>query len=258
MDVELRLTVPDMVIIDTSVSLYLGRPHAIFGGQRYTSQEPANMAGDELKDPTPVKSQLVEDAADVSPWQLDLTVYPEGVRGHPLFHPTRSTFLILHLRLAYVIGRMQLQCFGHKARKHEKDVVECEAMFESWAQALPPHFKIKGTDHSLDHQPGYEWLRHQRKNLHSKYYIARISLHRPYLLAADAEGEGIEGGPNLYESSQDACMLSAVADLNLRTQADEADPLDRFKWITVSSRNHESCAEICPLTTRSRVASIQL
>jgi hypothetical protein len=223
----------DMVIIDTSVSLYLGRPHAIFGGQRYTSQEPANIAGNELFDPPPVNEQLVEDAADLSPWQLDFSVYPDKVRGHPLSKPTRSTFLILHLRLAYIIGRMQLRCFGLKARKHEKDVVECEAMFEEWAQALSRHFKMQGTDHSLDTLPGYGWLKHQRKNLHSKYYIARISLHRPYLLATVEDPDEVQDGAK-YESSKDACMLSAMADLNLRTQTEEADPLDRFKWVTVS------------------------
>ena len=242
-----------MVIIDTSVSLYLGRPHAIFGGQRYTSQEPANIAGIELIDPPPVNEQLVEDAADKSPWQLNLSVYPDRVRGHPLSKPTRSTFLILHLRLAYIIGRMQLRCFGLKARKHEKDVVECEAMFEDWAQALPPHFKMQGTDHSLDDQPGYGWLKHQRRNIHSKYYIARISLHRPYLLAAVSDPEEAQDGANLYESSKDACMLSAMADLNLRTQTDESDPLDRFKWVTVST----PFSSWALLTSRWQAVSIQ-
>jgi hypothetical protein len=128
---------------------------------------------------------------------------------------------------------MQLRCFGLKARKHEKDVVECEAMFEEWAQALPLHFKMQGTDHSLDTLPGYGWLKHQRKNLHSKYYIARISLHRPYLLATVEDPDEVQDGAK-YESSKDACMLSAMADLNLRTQTEEADPLDRFKWVTVS------------------------
>lgn len=231
-----------MVIIDTSISLYLGRPHAVFGGQQYTSQEPANIAGDDMLNPPPVSQQLVDDAADRSPWELDLdSAYLDGVRGRPLHTPTRSTFLILHLRLAYVIGRMQLQCFGVKPRKHDKDVVECEAMFESWANALPPHFRFNDTDRSLDDKPGYEWLKHQRKNLHSKYYIARISLHRPYLLAADSGGSQSSdrsGSPetsvNRYKMSQDACIVSAVADLNLRTQTEEPDPLDRFKGMTVS------------------------
>lgn len=147
-----------MVIIDTSVSLYLGRPHAVFGGQQYTSQEPANIDSDQLHNTPPVNPDLVEAATEKNPWQLDFSVYPNHVRGQPLDHPTRSTFLILHLRLAYVIGQMQIRCFGLKQRKHEKDVVECESMFEAWAQSLPPHFRMQDTDRSLDDLPAYHWI----------------------------------------------------------------------------------------------------
>ena len=228
-----------MIIIDTSLSLYLGRPHAVFGGQQYTSQEPANIDSDQLHNTPPVNLDVyVEAAGDTQPWQLDLSIYPNNVRGHSLDQPTRSTFLILHLRLAYVIGQMQRRCFGIKQRKHEKDVVECEEMFKAWARSLPRHFRMEDTDLSLDDKPEYHWLKRQRKNLHSKYYIARISLHRPYLLATGqkttAEGTSDSTETDLYAMSRDACYVSALSDLNLRTQTDEIDPLDRFKWMTVS------------------------
>lgn len=139
----------------------------------------------------------------------------------PLSTPTKSTFLILHYRLAQIIGRILTTCFGLSPRKHS-DVMGCEHRMVDWMKNLPPVFNLDDPDLSWDEH--YTWLRLQRQTLISKFHQARIALHRPYLL---------HGG---YTDSRIACVVSAGAELRnrLRLLEEDAEALDRFKWMTVS------------------------
>ncbi|WVW85748.1 hypothetical protein I302_107786 [Kwoniella bestiolae CBS 10118] len=193
--------------VDRSIALFLGRPVCIQDGE-FTTREPANMHDDELEMPA---------------------TFPRGLNI-----PTKSTFLILHYRLNKIIGKVQLTCFNLNPRRYA-DIQECEEMFQSFKNSLPPHFRLDrhGTDFSLDDQRGYSWLPIQRQTLNAKFHLARISLHRPYLLRSLGKGKGKKLNP--YIRSRDALLNSATADLRLRFTFNELDPLDRFKWMTVAS-----------------------
>jgi hypothetical protein len=145
--------------------------------------------------------------------------------SRPLDQPTKSTFLILHYRLAKIIGILQARCHGLQERRLA-DVYKCEELFKAYAADLPRHFRLdEQVDTSLDHLAGFEWIRYQRLSLHSKYHLARVALHRPFV--------ALFGVPET-DASRKACILSSLADLKLRTTTQLSDPLDRFKWLTVS------------------------
>ncbi|WOO82499.1 putative transcriptional regulatory protein [Vanrija pseudolonga] len=192
-----------LYILDRSISLFLGRPLAIQDGG-FTIRLPANIDDDELP------------------------LVPR--HNWPLTKITKSTFLILHYRLAQIIGRIQTNCFGLGRREHT-EVMACERLMLDWSANLPPVFRLDAPDKSMDE--AHPWLGFQRQSLSSKYYQARISLHRPYLLTQlndpDMSSE--------LRTSLDACVFSALAELSLRLSMREvdADPFDRFKWMTVAS-----------------------
>jgi len=221
-----------------SVSLFLGRPLAI-SDVEFTSLEPANIIDEQLQQPFS-REQLSMVSALPDPRRRN----PFYLRAWEMSFPTRSTFLILHFRLATIIGYIQISCFGLPKRTYDS-VEECEGMFQRYRDNLPHHFRldISEQDRSLDDVVGYEWLVRQRQTLISKFHLARISLHRPYLLRSFKQG-----GPD-YTKSREACISSAVADIHLRTTLTCSDPLDRFKWMTVSGFFHvknESVALIRP------------
>ncbi|WWC71673.1 uncharacterized protein I206_105631 [Kwoniella pini CBS 10737] len=197
--------------VDRSISLFLGRPVCIQDNE-FTTLEPSNMHDEELEEPS-----------EIFPRSLNI--------------PTKTTFLILHCRLAKIIGTVQLTCFNLTARKYS-DIQMCEELFSNFKNDLPPHFKLdrEGTDFSLDNQKAYNWLPIQRQTLNAKFHLARISLHRPYLLrslsVAKTSNPRVD---NPYVSSRNALLQSAMADLQLRFLFNELDPLDRFKWMTVAS-----------------------
>jgi hypothetical protein len=190
-----------------SVSLFLGRPLAI-QDCHFTTHEPANVTDHDL---------------------TSLSNLPR-----PFDRPIKSTFLILHFRLARIIGQIQCRCFGLHPREYN-DVLDCENMLDLYSKMLPPHFRLEAADTSLDGHEGYRWLRPQRQTLISKFHLARISLHRPYLLRSF----GKRSDPQ-FMPSREACLLSSIADINIRTTLTDTDPLDRFKWMTVSPQSTES------------------
>ncbi|WWC63185.1 uncharacterized protein I303_105785 [Kwoniella dejecticola CBS 10117] len=196
--------------VDRSISLFLGRPVCIQDNE-FTTAEPSNMHDEEL-----------EEASTIFPRALNI--------------PTKTTFLILHYRLARIIGTVQLTCFNLTPRKYA-DIQMCEELFMKFKEDLPPHFKLdrEGTEVSLDSQQGYSWLPIQRQTLNSKFHLARISLHRPYLLRSLSLRATKAQSVNPYVISRDALLQSAMADLQLRFLFNELDPLDRFKWMTVAS-----------------------
>ncbi len=184
-----------------SISYFLGRPLAIHD-DKFSVVPPANIPDSELP------------------------VLPRP--NWPLTTPTKSTFLILHYRLAQIIGRILTTCFGLSPRKHA-DVMACEHLMVDWIRNLPPVFNLDDPDLRWDEQ--YTWLRLQRQTLISKFHQARIALHRPYLLH------------NGYTESRIACVVSAGAELRNRLHLLEEDveALDRFKWMTVASGFAPAC-----------------
>lgn len=148
--------------------------------------------------------------------------------SHPITVTTKSTFLILHFRLAQIIGIILTQCFGLTPRRHDA-VMHCEYLLLEWEGALPPAFRFQNPDTSAD--ATHPWLRQQRQTLVSKFHQARISLHRPYLLHAG------------FPQSRMACVLSAGAELRHRLSLlkDDKDPFDRFKWMVVASGFAPAC-----------------
>ncbi|KAK4684682.1 hypothetical protein P7C73_g5486, partial [Tremellales sp. Uapishka_1] len=189
-----------LYIIDRSISLSLGRPLAI-QEEQCTVRQPGNYHDAELSN--------------------------VAIINRPLSSPTKSTFLILHFKLAQVIGHIQLTCFGLMPRQYA-DVLEAERRLQEWKMSLPPHFRLDNPDTSLD-GGDCSWLRPQRHTLSSKFHLCRISLHRPYLLRS----YGRHGAD--YKVSAEACLTSSIADITLRLSSNETDPLDRFKWMTVAS-----------------------
>lgn len=180
-----------------SISYFLGRP-LIIQDSSFTTQQPANMHDSELE------------------------LLPR--RDWPLSTTTRSTFLILHYKLAQIIGQILASCFGLRPRIHA-DVMRCEGLMVKWQESLPPMFRLEDPDTSQDDaQP---WIRLQRRTLISKFHQARISLHRPYLLPS---------GRADYAESRMCCVTSAGVELRHRLSLLETDqdPFDRFKWLTVS------------------------
>ncbi|BEI97536.1 hypothetical protein CcaverHIS631_0211250 [Cutaneotrichosporon cavernicola] len=190
-----------MYCLDRSISYFLGRPLAIHD-DKFSVVPPANIPDSELP------------------------VLPRP--NWPLTTPTKSTFLILHYRLAQIIGRILTTCFGLSPRKHA-DVMACEHLMVEWIRNLPPVFNLYDPDLRWDEQ--YSWLRLQRQTLISKFHQARIALHRPYLLH------------NGYTESRIACVVSAGAELRNRLHLLEEDveALDRFKWMTVASGFAPAC-----------------
>lgn len=148
--------------------------------------------------------------------------------SHPITVTTKSTFLILHFRLAQIIGIILTQCFGLTPRRHDA-VMHCEYLLLEWEGALPAAFRFQSPDTAQD--AARPWLRQQRQTLVSKFHQARISLHRPYLLHAG------------FPASRMACVLSAGAELRHRLGLlkEDADPFDRFKWMVVASGFAPAC-----------------
>ena len=197
----------------SSVSLFLGRPVAIVDGT-YATHEPSNISDLDLlslpeRQPSPTDGIAINVLSN---------------RTLPMDRPTKSTFLILHFRLAKVISEVQKKCFGLQDRKLQ-DVFKCERLFQEFRRSLPKQWRLDDkVDKSLDNVPGYEYLRFQRLSLISKFHLARVTLHRPYVTMADPKASEL----------RKACLQSSLADLTLRTTLEWSDPLDRFKWLTVS------------------------
>ncbi|ORX38629.1 fungal-specific transcription factor domain-domain-containing protein [Kockovaella imperatae] len=197
-----------MYTLDRSLALYVGRPFAVVS--EYTTRPPVNAT-----------DQSIASAS-----------HQDNIIIATLDNPTKSTFLILHYQLAKIIGEAQEKCFGISGKRRYKDVLDCEELFDAFKRSLPPHFRLDGdeADHSLDLSDEYKWLVPQRLSLISKYHLARISLHRPYLLRSFRHR-----GDTMFAKSREACIESSVAEIQLRTALEGSDPLDRFKWMTVAS-----------------------
>jgi hypothetical protein len=82
---------------------------------------------------------------------------------------------------------------------------------KKWATELPPHFRLYDPDTTLDRVKPY--LVPQRLSLQSRYHLARISLHRPFLMRAI-----VVNGETSLQVSRQVAISSALDDLALRLQ----------------------------------------
>jgi hypothetical protein len=151
-----------------SVSIFLGRPVAMLD-DTFNTAEPSNITDSEL---VAVPPNCALDRRS----SIGSCANPFSQIYRPLDQPTKSTFLILHFRLAKIIGIVQSRCHGLQERRLA-DVYKCEELFKQFEACLPRHFRLdeEQVDTSLDHLPGFEWIRFQRLSLHSKYHLARVA-----------------------------------------------------------------------------------
>ncbi|KAH7305255.1 fungal-specific transcription factor domain-containing protein [Stachybotrys elegans] len=150
------------------------------------------------------------------------------VRERPLSDPTPSIYYLYQQRLAAILGDIHDECFGISPASsttwtsyatYEK-VLDLDRVLLGWLDSLPPYFRLKDPDMSLDNERPY--LYWQRMYLHTAYHFARVTLHRSYVL--------LESATDRFQYSRDACASSACADLKLKLSLRVgAAPADRLK-----------------------------
>ncbi|POS79204.1 fungal specific transcription factor domain-containing protein [Diaporthe helianthi] len=185
----------NLYMLDKTIALALGRPFAIVDQQCLVKQA-SNVWLDDLND---------DEAAAV----------PEA----PMSEPTASVFSRLAHELAVVVGEIQERCFGLFTVSYET-VLTLDKEIETWRSRLPTYFELQNPDTSKDERlPFLPW---QRLHLHSMYHFARVTLHRPFLLRQSIT--------NRYKHSQDVCIASACADLDMGLKLFRQPLNDRLKW----------------------------
>ena len=137
----------------------------------------------------------------------------------PLSEPTLSVYNFLAHDLAVIVGKIQEGCFGLFTISYDK-VLALDQDILSWEAELPPYFRLQNFDTSKDEL--YPFLFWNRLHLHSMYHFTRVTLHRPYLLRQSIT--------NRFKHSQDACIDSACADLDMRLKYFGQSLSDRLKW----------------------------
>lgn len=181
--------------LDKTIALALGRPFAIVDQQCLVRQA-SNVDLDDLSESE-----------------------AEHVPEQPLSSPTQGLANRLAHELAVIVGRIQERCFGLFAVSYDT-VLALDSEIVAWETRLPANFKLHDPDTSLDAQ--LPWLPWNRLDLHSMYHFARVTLHRPFLLRQSIT--------NRYRVSNDACISSACADLDMRLKYFGQSLSDRMKW----------------------------
>jgi hypothetical protein len=141
----------------------------------------------------------------------------------PADEPTRTIYYTYQQQLSTILGDIHDDCFGiapmtASYNTYEK-VLALDRVLLSWADALPPYFRLDHPDKSMDADRPY--LYWQRMYLHSSYHFARITLHRTYVV--------LESITDRFQYSRDACIASACADLRLKLNFRPATMADRLK-----------------------------
>ncbi|EKD03909.1 hypothetical protein A1Q2_01922 [Trichosporon asahii var. asahii CBS 8904] len=124
----------------------------------------------------------------------------------PLSEPTTATFLILRRQLSAIIGRIVHHFQKLNEPAQYADVQRLQEELDQFTQSLPPHFRMKDADKSLDKQ--HFWLPVHRFTLLTEVLVTTIILHRPWLLRRLSS--------NRYSSSRVACFESAKLDFEIR------------------------------------------
>jgi hypothetical protein len=184
-----------LYVLDKTIALAVGRPFAIVDQQC-----------------------LVKRATNV--WLDDDTDEESSTAPElPISEPTLSVYNSLAHDLAVIVGKIQEGCFGLFSISYDK-VLSLDQDILSWEAGLPSYFRLRNPDTSKDEQ--YPFLFWNRLYLHSMYHFTRVTLHRPYLLRQSIT--------NRFKHSQDACIASACADLDMRLKYFSQSLSDRLKW----------------------------
>ncbi|KLT39360.1 hypothetical protein CC85DRAFT_265546 [Cutaneotrichosporon oleaginosum] len=172
---------------DRLYSLILGRPPSI---------------GDAYADTLPPSN------VELSEFKLAGPNNPPGPapQARPLSEPTTATFLILRRNLSGIIGRIVHHFQKLNEPAQYADVQRLQDELEHFTNTLPPHFRMREPDKSLDKQ--YYWLPVHRFMLLTEVLVTTIILHRPWLLRRLSS--------NRYAASRTACFESAKLDFQIR------------------------------------------
>ncbi|GMK54408.1 hypothetical protein CspeluHIS016_0109940 [Cutaneotrichosporon spelunceum] len=172
---------------DRLYSLILGRPPSI---------------GDAYADTLPPSN------VDLSDFHLPGPNNPAGPvpQARPLSEPTTATFLILRRNLSGIIGRIVHHFQKLNEPAQYADVQRLQDELDQFTNQLPPHFRMRDADKSLDKQ--YYWLPVHRFMLLTEVLVTTIILHRPWLLRRLSS--------NRYAASRTACFESAKLDFQIR------------------------------------------
>lgn len=188
-----------LYFLDISIALALGRPNSI-NEKHCVSRELDNIWVDDLSN---------EEAAVARP--LD-----------PQTCPTPTTLLIFQHRLARIIAQIYDMQFVASATSDPSAaydaVLRLEDDLQRWAGSLPSYFSLV-PNHCLDQQ--YAYLRWHRQYLHSAFHFARMTLHRAFLFRPSIT--------NRFQTSRDACISSACADLKIKLSLHSPTMADRVK-----------------------------
>ncbi|KAL1410133.1 hypothetical protein Q8F55_004136 [Vanrija albida] len=169
---------------DRLYSLILGRPPSI--SDSYTdSLPPSNV--------------------ELSDYDLTNPNTPLPV-SKPLSEPTTATFLILRRHLSQIIGRIVHHFQKLNEPAQYSDVQKLQEELDGFNAKLPPHFRMRDPDKSLDRQ--LYWLPVHRFMLLTEVLVTTIILHRPWLLRRLSS--------NRYQASRTACFESAKLDFQIR------------------------------------------
>lgn len=185
--------------LDRSYSLATGRPYTI-SNKHCMQMNIRNVWVDELSE---------EDAS--------------RVQERPLSDPTPTIYYHFQQKMSSILGDIQDKCFGilpigTSYAAYEK-VLELDKALLTWADSLPPYFRMLAPDTSMDlDRPFLDW---QRIYLHSSYHFARITLHRTYVL--------LESLTDRFSYSRNACISSACADLKLKLNFRPSNMAERIK-----------------------------
>ncbi|ETS82372.1 hypothetical protein PFICI_04248 [Pestalotiopsis fici W106-1] len=181
--------------LDKTIALSIGRPFAIVDQQC-----------------------IVKLASNLDLDDLDEAEAERAVE-RPLSEPTLNLGNRLGHELSVIVGKIQERCFGLFQVSYDT-VLALHAEIVAWEDKLPPYFRLQEPDLSKDDQ--YKWLRWSRLRLHSMSHFAKVTLHRPFLLRQSIT--------NRYRFSNDTCIASACADLEMRLKYFSQPLVDRMKW----------------------------
>lgn len=140
----------------------------------------------------------------------------------PLSEPTTATFLILRRHLSGIIGRIVHHFQKLNEPAQYADVQRLQEELDTFTANLPPHFRMRDADKSLDRREWsglfldreaddmteHYWLPVHRFMLLTEVLVTTIILHRPWLLRRLTS--------NRYLASRSACFESAKLDFQIR------------------------------------------
>ncbi|RDW67467.1 fungal specific transcription factor domain-containing protein [Aspergillus mulundensis] len=161
-----------------------------------------------------------------------------------LSDPTPSIYHLYQQKLASILGSILDDCFALTPRSTAYSTYEraldIDQELLAWAQSLPSYFQLEDPDRSMDSSlPVLPW---HRLYLHSAYYFARVTLHRPYVLLPSITGQ--------FKYSQDVCFASACAHLTSKLSFRAMTMAERLKFNIVAHHFSNSALVLAVMAVR--------